>query len=149
MIGRAMLTCDIDERWNGPPPRCEPIECDELPGVFENARIVSVNGTVEYGAKAEIVCQNGFKPDGPRYISCLSTGQWSAPILPCIRGKFKLNQFKFVTHLLTSQHSPYYLDTRASVPPQTTYGTTPRKPTRTSSRYTTTPITTTEYEEGN
>lgn len=23
MAGRAMLTCDIDERWNGPPPRCE------------------------------------------------------------------------------------------------------------------------------
>jgi hypothetical protein len=23
MVGRAMLTCDIDERWNGPPPRCE------------------------------------------------------------------------------------------------------------------------------
>lgn len=23
MLGRAMLTCDIDERWNGPPPRCE------------------------------------------------------------------------------------------------------------------------------
>jgi len=23
MSGRAMLTCDIDERWNGPPPRCE------------------------------------------------------------------------------------------------------------------------------
>lgn len=23
MIGRALLTCDIDERWNGPPPRCE------------------------------------------------------------------------------------------------------------------------------
>lgn len=23
MIGRAMLTCDIDERWNGPPPKCE------------------------------------------------------------------------------------------------------------------------------
>lgn len=23
MIGRAQLTCDIDERWNGPPPRCE------------------------------------------------------------------------------------------------------------------------------
>ncbi|XP_011707178.1 PREDICTED: protein lev-9-like, partial [Wasmannia auropunctata] len=25
MTGRARLTCDIDERWNGPPPRCEPI----------------------------------------------------------------------------------------------------------------------------
>lgn len=23
MIGRALLTCDFDERWNGPPPRCE------------------------------------------------------------------------------------------------------------------------------
>ncbi|XP_031628163.1 uncharacterized protein LOC116343966 [Contarinia nasturtii] len=124
MNGRAMLTCDIDERWNGPPPRCEPIECEELPEIYENARIVSINGTTEYGAKAEIVCSNGFKPDGPRFIACLSTGQWSAPLLPCIR------------------------DARVSVPPQqTTIGTTPRKPTRTSSRYTTTPITTTEYEE--
>lgn len=148
MIGRAMLTCDIDERWNGPPPRCEPIECDELPGVFENARIVSVNGTVEYGAKAEIVCPNGFKPDGPRYISCLSTGQWSAPLLPCIRGKFNLNQFQ-ICITLTNKGSFSLLDSRVSVPQQTTYGTTPKKPTRTSSRYTTTPITTTEYEEGN
>lgn len=23
MVGRARLVCDIDERWNGPPPRCE------------------------------------------------------------------------------------------------------------------------------
>lgn len=23
MAGRARLVCDIDERWNGPPPRCE------------------------------------------------------------------------------------------------------------------------------
>lgn len=23
VVGRAQLTCDIDERWNGPPPRCE------------------------------------------------------------------------------------------------------------------------------
>lgn len=42
----------------------------------------------------------------------------------------------------------HFLDSRVSVPPQTTIGTTSRKPTRTSSRYTTTPITTTEYEEG-
>jgi hypothetical protein len=25
LVGRAQLTCDIDERWNGPPPRCEGI----------------------------------------------------------------------------------------------------------------------------
>ena len=23
LIGRSELECDIDERWNGPPPRCE------------------------------------------------------------------------------------------------------------------------------
>lgn len=23
MVGRARLVCDIDERWNGPPPRCD------------------------------------------------------------------------------------------------------------------------------
>lgn len=23
LVGRAELTCDVDERWNGPPPRCE------------------------------------------------------------------------------------------------------------------------------
>lgn len=95
MIGRAMLTCDIDERWNGPPPRCEPIECEELPEIHENARIISINGTVEYGAKAEIVCPVGFKPDGPRFLSCLYTGQWSAPLAPCIRGKQKKNILYF------------------------------------------------------
>lgn len=93
MIGRAMLTCDIDERWNGPPPRCEPIECDELPEEYENAKIVSINGTIEYGSKAEIVCPLGFKPDGPRYISCLSTGQWSAPLAPCVRGSIHASRY--------------------------------------------------------
>lgn len=88
MIGRAMLSCDIDERWNGPPPRCEPIECNELPAEYENAEIITINGTVEYGSKVEIVCPIGFKPDGPRFISCLSTGQWSSPLTACIRGEY-------------------------------------------------------------
>lgn len=112
MIGRAMLTCDIDERWNGPPPRCEPIECEELPEVYENARIVSINGTTEYGAKAEIVCAASFKPDGPRFITCLSTGQWSAPLAPCIRGKKSALQRRIFPssieesiHLLSSKFS--------------------------------------------
>lgn len=25
VVGRSYLSCDVDERWNGPPPRCEPI----------------------------------------------------------------------------------------------------------------------------
>ena len=23
MVGRSELICDVDERWSGPPPRCE------------------------------------------------------------------------------------------------------------------------------
>ena len=24
-VGRTELMCDVDERWNGPPPRCDPV----------------------------------------------------------------------------------------------------------------------------
>lgn len=83
MFGRAMLTCDIDERWNGPPPRCEVIECDALPLSFKNGKISAPNGTL-FGSKAEVQCARGFKLDGPSVITCTSTGQWSGPIASCI-----------------------------------------------------------------
>lgn len=40
------------------------------------------------------------------------------------------------------------LDARVSIPPQTTAATTTKKTTRTTSRYTTTPFSTTQYDEG-
>lgn len=86
MAGRAMLTCDIDERWNGPPPRCQPIECEPLPETHENAKIRTPDG-IRFGSKAEIMCIGGFKPEGPKFITCLSTGQWSAPLSQCVQGK--------------------------------------------------------------
>lgn len=82
MLGRAMLTCDIDERWNGPPPRCEVIECDALPTTYKNAKVITPNGTY-FGAKAEIQCPKGFTVDGPKVITCLSSGHWSAPLPEC------------------------------------------------------------------
>lgn len=131
MIGRAMLTCDIDERWNGPPPKCEgtqfihsssysfttintsqikkniiksnqffffhspikksAIECDELPEIYDNAKIIATNGSF-YGARAEIVCPPGHKTSGPKLITCLATGQWSSPLSSCIRGKLLWNR---------------------------------------------------------
>lgn len=83
MLGRAMLTCDIDERWNGPPPRCELIECDALPASVQNAKILTPNGTA-FGSKADILCPTGFDIDGPSQISCLANGQWSDPIPACL-----------------------------------------------------------------
>lgn len=82
-----MLTCDIDERWNGPPPKCEPIQCEILPETYRGGKIFTPNGTY-YSMRAELVCPRGFRVDGPRYIRCTSTGQWSEPFLGC---KGKLN----------------------------------------------------------
>uniref|UniRef100_A0A336LKW4 CSON012524 protein n=1 Tax=Culicoides sonorensis TaxID=179676 RepID=A0A336LKW4_CULSO len=84
MVGRAMLTCDIDERWNGPPPKCEPIECEPLPEQYKNGKIYTPNGTL-LNARAEMICPKGYKIDGPRYIKCTNTGQWNEPLRGCIR----------------------------------------------------------------
>lgn len=86
MLGRAMLTCDIDERWNGPPPRCELIECDALPTSIQNVKILTPNGTT-FGSKAEVLCPTGYEVDGPSQISCLANGQWSDPIPTCVESE--------------------------------------------------------------
>lgn len=83
MLGRAMLTCDIDERWNGPPPRCELIECEPLPVTVQNVKILTPNGTT-FGSKADILCPTGYETDGPSQLSCLANGQWSDPIPTCV-----------------------------------------------------------------
>uniref|UniRef100_A0A182Q7A8 Sushi, von Willebrand factor type A, EGF and pentraxin domain-containing protein 1 n=1 Tax=Anopheles farauti TaxID=69004 RepID=A0A182Q7A8_9DIPT len=83
MVGRAVLICDIDERWNGPPPRCELIECDPLPTLFPNGVIVSTNQTV-YGTRAEVHCNRGYVPDGEPEIVCTATGQWNRPLPKCV-----------------------------------------------------------------
>lgn len=96
MLGRAMLTCDIDERWNGPPPRCELIECDALPSTVQNAKIFTPNGTT-FGSKADILCPTGFEVDGPSQISCLANGQWSDPIPSCIATDDDVEETDFTT----------------------------------------------------
>ncbi|CRL04022.1 CLUMA_CG017140, isoform A [Clunio marinus] len=127
MLGRAMLTCDIDERWNGPPPRCEIVECDALPANHKNSKILTPNGTI-FGAKAEIQCARGFKINGPNFITCTATGQWSGPITACVED---------VT-LTTKAPTPSipattYTRTRTSQQPSRKSST----PIRTSSRFST------------
>lgn len=83
MLGRAVLTCDIDERWNGPPPRCEPIEC-EAPPELENGEIIAANGTM-FGARAELICDEGYRLTGEtKTILCSGIGQWSEPLASCM-----------------------------------------------------------------
>ncbi|KAE8739879.1 hypothetical protein FOCC_FOCC014636 [Frankliniella occidentalis] len=77
MLGRALLTCDIDERWNGPPPKCQAIECEE-PTAIPNGRAVLKTNSTRVGSVVEYGCSTrGYKLLGPKTITCLPTGQWS------------------------------------------------------------------------
>ncbi|XP_076620549.1 uncharacterized protein LOC143341439 isoform X1 [Colletes latitarsis] len=87
MTGRARLTCDIDERWNGPPPRCEPILCDpptpvphsyiQIDEIDETETIsgkMSFNRSLLVGSIVTYTCEKGYRLTGFRQILCLPTG---------------------------------------------------------------------------
>nr|CAD7456841.1 unnamed protein product [Timema tahoe] len=74
MAGRAQLMCDIDERWNGPPPRCLAVECEAPPSI-PNGRFVASNNATIAGTIIEYVCSTrGYKLVGPKQIVCLPSG---------------------------------------------------------------------------
>lgn len=95
--GRARLICDIDEKWNGPPPRCEPILCDppamvahsymeineidrseSVPVRNNFNRSLLINSIVTY------TCEKGYRLVGSRQITCLNTGLYDRVAPTCI-----------------------------------------------------------------
>ncbi|KAG7189470.1 hypothetical protein KM043_017165 [Ampulex compressa] len=96
MTGRARLTCDIDERWNGPPPRCEPILCDppatvahsfvnvdELDETETVAAKSNFNRTLLVGSIVTYTCEKGYRLVGYRQILCLATGSYDHAAPTC------------------------------------------------------------------
>ncbi len=45
LVGRNDLMCDVDERWNGPPPRCDSVYCDEPQHIRRGGYSLSTNST--------------------------------------------------------------------------------------------------------
>ncbi|XP_039763399.1 CUB and sushi domain-containing protein 3 isoform X2 [Pararge aegeria] len=82
MVGRSRLVCDIDERWNGPPPRCDVVQC-EKPPVISNGRLAILSNASVFGAFAEYACSQGYQLHGARKIKCLATGLWDKPAPHC------------------------------------------------------------------
>ena len=98
--GRARLTCDIDERWNGPPPRCEPIRCD-APATVSHAQIQideidiegiggktnlannNVNRSLFVGSIVTYTCDKGYKLNGNRQLLCLPSGSYDRAAPTC------------------------------------------------------------------
>ncbi|XP_011697976.1 PREDICTED: uncharacterized protein LOC105455954 [Wasmannia auropunctata] len=95
MTGRARLTCDIDERWNGPPPRCEPIAYCNPPTVPEHGSIEKIqigdqvvarsnyNRSQLASTTVSYLCIKGYRLLGPRQISCQSSGTYDRPAPTC------------------------------------------------------------------
>ncbi|XP_014247487.1 sushi, von Willebrand factor type A, EGF and pentraxin domain-containing protein 1 [Cimex lectularius] len=83
MTGRAQLTCDLDERWDGPPPRCQPILCGEPPIVANGDMFLSNNITIA-GTVVEYSCiSKKYKLVGPKQITCLDSGNYDKPPPVC------------------------------------------------------------------
>ncbi|CAG2101422.1 unnamed protein product [Medioppia subpectinata] len=75
LVGRGLLTCDVDERWNGPPPRCEPVICPNPPVIVNSVVRISANNTI-FGAVAEYTCDEGYELMGESRIVCNVAGFW-------------------------------------------------------------------------
>ncbi|XP_058445168.1 uncharacterized protein LOC131426449 isoform X2 [Malaya genurostris] len=157
MIGRALLTCDIDERWNGPPPRCELIECEPLPTLFPNGVVITPNATV-FGSRAEIVCNRGFIPESPdTEIFCTSTGQWSNLFPKCVEDPTSRIPSTTAAPATTRPPPPVVILSTTAVPATQYTQKRPqsRKPTRPVTRFTTsssttqTPLFSIEIDDGN
>ncbi|KAL4717679.1 hypothetical protein ACJJTC_000828 [Scirpophaga incertulas] len=85
MVGRARLVCDIDERWNGPPPRCDVVECEPPPAIANGRVWLTLNVSIPvFGAAAEYSCTRGHRLNGARRLLCLATGLWDHPAPRCI-----------------------------------------------------------------
>lgn len=85
LYGKATLACDVDERWNGPPPRCEPLLCSAPIPPVDGYVTVTSNVTVP-GTQATYDCRPGYELVGERLLSCSQTGSWDHSF-PYCRGK--------------------------------------------------------------
>ncbi|XP_049276018.1 uncharacterized protein LOC119406362 [Rhipicephalus sanguineus] len=84
LIGRSLLVCDVDQRWNGPPPRCEPVMCRPPPAVAHGLVRLSAASTI-FGTVAEYDCEPGYQLSGNPHLLCGPTGFWQGDVPVCLR----------------------------------------------------------------
>ena len=81
MVGRSDLMCDIDQKWNGPPPRCEPLVCPDPPQILNGFYTIEADaGENLYVVHYE--CDAQYNLVGPKAIVC-SEGVYDQPPPVC------------------------------------------------------------------
>ncbi|GIY59676.1 sushi, von Willebrand factor type A, EGF and pentraxin domain-containing protein 1 [Caerostris darwini] len=83
LVGRGTLVCDVDEKWNGPPPRCDPFYCRHPPPLLNGNFEMSSNNTV-FGTVTKYYCDEGFEMKGKDTIKCVASGYWDGEPPVCI-----------------------------------------------------------------
>lgn len=124
MIGRAQLACDIDERWNGPPPRCEAIHCEPAVAI-DNGIFTSINNVSVYGTIIQYECNYGFKLVGSQQLACMANGQYDNVPPACVGMFFLLSSIWERLKVLFLEISKHI-----NVTTTTTSTTTPRTKSR-------------------
>ncbi|XP_008217342.2 uncharacterized protein LOC100121422 [Nasonia vitripennis] len=141
MTGRARLTCDIDERWNGPPPRCEPIRCDP-PATVAHSQIQideidiedvttqklaknETNRSLFVGSIVTYTCDKGYRLTGNRQLLCLPSGSYDRTPPTCTEEpQTAPAPIPKATVRPTNNRGRPFLPTRVRVPSSTPAATT-------------------------
>ena len=84
LVGRNELLCDVDQRWNGPPPRCEPVYCEEPGQIRHGGFSLSTNST-RFGTVVSYFCSRArYSLVGPAKITCLKDGSYNTEPPQCV-----------------------------------------------------------------
>ena len=104
-VGRTLLMCDVDERWNGPPPRCDPVYCPEPKPIRNGGMSLSTNST-EYGSVLTYYCTS------PRYVLvgrpklvCSEDGSWNGRTPSC-RSKDRQDPLEKLLDITAAEDRP-------------------------------------------
>ncbi|XP_066975553.1 uncharacterized protein [Macrobrachium rosenbergii] len=88
IIGRSELICDIDERWNGPPPRCEPVKCDAPQPILHGSILHGSSSPVSsdevvLGDTITFECDEGYVLVGAKSVVCTPLGTYDDEFPTC------------------------------------------------------------------
>lgn len=83
IVGSSENVCQENQTWQYPHPVCQMVFCAP-PQLVDQGYVVAVQKTeYEVGYEIHFLCKKNFLLDGPQKVTCLSSGNWSAPPPHC------------------------------------------------------------------
>ncbi|XP_078589338.1 sushi, von Willebrand factor type A, EGF and pentraxin domain-containing protein 1-like [Branchiostoma floridae x Branchiostoma japonicum] len=79
--GVSSVTCQADGTWNGPIPRCQPLQCQPLTApAFGTLRPL---GATSFQDQVQFTCNEGYELSGASSATCQADQTWSNPVPTC------------------------------------------------------------------